>query len=196
MTGARDQHEAIRASRIDLVKLSEEAIASLLDRRHSDAEACLGAEIPSDWLDEVDRQLLETRLSDLREDPDQAKWLLRAIVRREPGPLMIGHIGFHGRPGVNALGWPDGLEIGYAVFPRHRRQGYGGEAAAAVLRWASVTQEVRRFVASIANQQAPSLKIVNRLGFTYRGECCDDVDGPEAVFGLELPRGLPNDDTK
>ena len=73
-----------------------------------------------------------------------------AIVRREPVPLMVGHAGFHGPPGVNGRDLPAALELAYTVFAAYRRRGYAREAVAALLDWARSVHGIRRFLASIA----------------------------------------------
>ena len=46
---------------------------------------------------------------------------------------------------------------------------------------------VKRFVASVAPSNEPSLAIVRKLGFVQTGERMDDEDGLELVFELERP---------
>jgi RimJ/RimL family protein N-acetyltransferase len=100
---------------------------------------------------------------------------------------MVGHIGFHGPPGVNALERADAVELGYQVFPAHRERGYASEAVEALMRWAQEERGISAFVASIAPDNEPSLRIVRRLGFVHVGEHWDDVDGLEHEYIRELP---------
>jgi [ribosomal protein S5]-alanine N-acetyltransferase len=99
---------------------------------------------------------------------------------------MIGHIGFHGPPGVNGPAKPGALEVGYTVFEPFRRQGYASEAVVAILRWAEAEHGVRHFVASVGPWNEPSLALVRRLGFRQTGTQWDDEDGEELVFELEI----------
>ena len=62
-------------------------------------EALLGAHVPADWPEERFAQLF---LTQLREDPNLAPWLARALVLRSEG-RMIGHAGFHSAPAPQYL---------------------------------------------------------------------------------------------
>lgn len=97
---------------------------------------------------------------------------------------MVGHAGFHGPPGINGLQAGDAVEVGYTVFPEARGRGYAQEAALALMRWAEREHRVRRFVASVAPDNEPSLAIVEKLGFAQIGEQWDAEDGLELVFEL------------
>jgi RimJ/RimL family protein N-acetyltransferase len=95
---------------------------------------------------------------------------------------MVGHAGFHGPPGINGLDAPDAVEVGYTVFPEHRGRGYAQEAVRALMDWAGTEHGMRRFIASVAPDNEPSLAIVRKLGFSQTGEQWDDEDGLELVF--------------
>ena len=99
---------------------------------------------------------------------------------------MIGHIGFHGRPGDPALDpWcPGGAEFGYTVFEPERRRGFATEAARGLMDWATQEHAVRDFALTIAPTNTASLGVAQSLGFRRVGSHVDDVDGPEDVFVL------------
>ncbi len=63
--------------------------------------------------------------------------------------------------------------------------GIATEATLALMDWAA-TQGVLRVVASIAPDNAPSLRIAEKLGFARAGESEDEEDGPELVFVAKL----------
>lgn len=175
----------IRTPRLDLVPLSVAFLAASVDGRREDAERLLGATVPETWPDDL--ALVGVRLAELREDPSLAPWLLRAIVHRDTR-TMVGHAGFHTRPGPPYLEeWaPGGVELGYTVFEPFRRRGFAREAARGLLEWAASTQGVRRFVMSIRPDNAASRRIADALGFVRIGSHQDPVDGLEDVLALRL----------
>ena len=120
----------------------------------------------------------------MRREPASQEWLVRAVVLRSDS-RMVGHAGFHGPPGVNGPAKPDAVEVGYTVFPEFRGHGYATEAAQALMDWATETHGVRRFIASVAPGNEPSLAIVRKLGFVHTGEQWDEEDGLELVFELD-----------
>ena len=143
-----------------------------------------GLEIPAGWPDAHDRRFLTVRLRELRERPEIEQWLVYALVL--PERTMIGHAGFHGPPGANALKAGDALEVGYTIFAPHRGHGYATEAVRALIEWARVTHGIGRFLASISPGNEPSLAIARRLGFSEIGRHWDDEDGEELEFELRV----------
>ena len=96
---------------------------------------------------------------------------------------MVGNVGFHGQPGVNAANNERALEIGY---------GFSGASAAGICNRGGggahrVGTDARhqsfRRVRRTANE--PSLAIIRKLGFVRTGEHIDPEDGLEHVFELQ-----------
>ncbi|MBD0349467.1 MAG: GNAT family N-acetyltransferase [Thermoleophilia bacterium] len=178
----------IETERLELLPLPEAFIEALVERRREQA-AELGLTLPEDWPDDHDARFLHFRLRQMRADEAWRQWLVRGIVLRADGRPMIGHIGFHGPPGVNAKRRPDAVEVGYTVFPAHRRQGYATEALRALIGWTHREHSIRHFIASVAPDNDPSLAIVRRLGFVETGSHWDDDDGLELEWELDLSAG-------
>jgi [ribosomal protein S5]-alanine N-acetyltransferase len=172
----------IRTNRLELVPLSSRFLDALLDGRRDDAESAIGLAVPEGWPDEYDRRFLQLRLDQARKDAAREEWMPLAIALER---RIIGHIGFHGPPGVNGPKKPDALEVGYTVFEPFRRRGYATEAVRGILDWARAEHGVRHFVASVDPQNEPSLALVRRLGFRQTGTQWDDEDGEEFVFELD-----------
>jgi [ribosomal protein S5]-alanine N-acetyltransferase len=170
--------ETISTERLELVWLSPQLVEAILDGPRDD----LAFAVPEGWPGEHDRRFLAFRLRQMGEEPARAPWLVRAIVLAETREL-IGHVGFHGPPGINSLRADDAVEIGYTIFPEHRRRGYATEAVVALLDWARA-QGIERFLASVGPKNEPSLAIVRRLGFVEVGRHWDDEDGEELEFEL------------
>jgi RimJ/RimL family protein N-acetyltransferase len=71
---------------------------------------------------------------------------------------MVGQIGFHTAPGADYLQpfSPGGIEFGFTVFPRFRRQGFAREASLALMRWAAQIHGMTKFVVSIRPDNSAS----------------------------------------
>jgi RimJ/RimL family protein N-acetyltransferase len=73
--------------------------------------------------------------------------------------------------------WPE-PEIGWAIFPQYQRQGYGYEAAMESLRYARSVLGWSTAISLIANENAPSIALAQKLGavaerpFHYRNTDC------------------------
>src|ERR1700675_3193122 len=129
--------DSIHSDRLDLVSMSPEFIEALLDERRQEAEAAGGFRLPVGWPDAHDRGFLALRLRQMRERPEIQEWFVYAIVLPESDRPMIGHAGFHGPPGANALKAPDAVEVGYMILEAYRRRGYATEVVRTIVDWAS-----------------------------------------------------------
>jgi RimJ/RimL family protein N-acetyltransferase len=173
----------IRSARLELVSMSPAFLEAALGGRAKEAGRVIDADVPGDAVADEAR-FFRLRLEQMRKEPARRQWL-RAIVRTERERAMVGHTGFHGPPGTNGRRDPGALEIGYTVFEPFRGQGYASEAAAALIGWAHAEHGIRKFIASVAPGNEPSLAIVRKLGFVQAGEWWDEEDGLELVFELE-----------
>lgn len=170
-----------RSDRLELVPMSLELMEALLGGDLQSAQQMVGYRIPADW-PQVMESVLRFRIPLAREHPDATPLLLLAMVLRADPEVVVGRLGFHGPVDDDGM-----LEIGYEVFPAHRRQGYAREAAVAMFRWAQRDPAVLRFRASVSPKNAPSRNLVTGLGFVEVGSQWDDEDGEETLF--ERPVG-------
>jgi RimJ/RimL family protein N-acetyltransferase len=173
------------SERIDLVPMAEPFLDAVVEGRRDEAERVLGVAIPDDWPGPGDRGFLGLRLRQVREQPQRQAWPPYAVALRHSGRQLIGHAGYHGPPGVNALGQTDAVEVGYTIFEAHRGCGYAQEAVRALIERAQ-DAGVAAVIGSVAPDNAPSLTILEKLGFVYRTTVWDQEDGEERVFVLEL----------
>jgi RimJ/RimL family protein N-acetyltransferase len=74
------------------------------------------------------------------------------------------------------------VEVGYAIDPAHRRQGYARAALVALLDRAARETAVRTVRATIAPDNTASRNLVLQHGFVEVGEQWDDEDGLEIVY--------------
>lgn len=175
----------VQSPRLDLVPMTPAFFERCLAGEREAAAAELGALIDDEWWEETG--IMRFWLGRLADEPEVQPWLARAIVRREDR-RMIGHAGFHGRPGMAHLEpyAPGGVEMGYTVFTPYRRQGYAAEALEALMGWAAA-RGVPSFVLSIAPSNVPSQAMARRFGFVKVGEHEDPEDGLEEIFARRAP---------
>jgi hypothetical protein len=106
----------ISTRRLELVSMAPAFLGALLANQRQEAARILAATIPEWWPDAIDTRFLRLRLAEMQRDPAAQQWLVRAMVRRESTPQMVGHAGFHGPPEVDDPRKPHKVELGYAVF--------------------------------------------------------------------------------
>jgi len=169
-------HESKLTDRLQLVPMSLELMEALLRGDRQSARAMVSYQIPAQWPHGIE-SVLRFRIAIARARPEALPLLFRTMVLRADPDVSVGRIGFHGPVDQNGM-----LEIGYAVFPAFRRQGYAREAARAMLRWAQLDPAVRRFRAAVSPENEPSLRLVTELGFVEVGSQWDEQDGEETVF--------------
>jgi RimJ/RimL family protein N-acetyltransferase len=90
-------------------------------------------------------------------------FLAYVIVRNADGKA-VGDAGFHGPP--NAEGE---LELGYAVVPLARREGYARDAVELLIAWAKGQPGVRGFAARVEPGNTSSERLLTGLGFVPDG---------------------------
>lgn len=164
------------ARNVDLIQFSLEtlqalAAADLEAARLSSGLAFGGYFISADWLGTWQR-----RASQLDIDPQAAPWITRAILDAQTG-TVVGRAGFHGPPDPAGM-----VEVGYAVDPQYRRQGYARAALTSLVAWAGREAGVLVVRACVRPDNLPSLSLVESLGFTPVGEQWDDEDGLEIIL--------------
>ena len=170
--------------RLDLVSMSPEFLDALFAGRRDEAAELVGAEIPREFPHPAEEGFLRLRHRQMLDASQEQRWLARAVVLRAER-RMIGHAGYHGNPGVNEKGRPDGVEIGYSIFEPYRGRGYATEAVRGLIDYAR-GEGMGVVVASVAPDNERSLAIVRKLGFVETGSHWDDEDGLELEFELEL----------
>ena len=121
---------------------------------------------------------LPFRIPRVEADPDAAPLLLRMGVLRD-GEVIIGSVGFHDRPDADGM-----IEIGLGVEAACRGNGYAQEMLHGMWSWITTDPEVRILRYTVAPDNAPSQAIIRKLGFEFRGQQIDEIDGPEDIFEL------------
>ena len=61
------------------------------------------------------------------------------------------------------------VELGYRILPGHHRQGYAGEAVAALIDYLIARHDIHRFVGIAASANIASISVLRGLGFRQEG---------------------------
>jgi RimJ/RimL family protein N-acetyltransferase len=103
-----------------------------------------------------------------------------ASVRpRHPARTLVGWGGFKGSP-------HDGvIELGYAIAPSWEGRGLATAAVRELLREAFAAPEVQTVLAHTLAQPGPSVRVLQKAGFTHDGEVADDEVGMTWRFRLD-----------
>jgi RimJ/RimL family protein N-acetyltransferase len=156
----------LETERLELVPVTLELVAAL--DAPATAHLAVGAAIPADWPDEELRGLLSLYGGWLRDDPSVlgfGPWL--AVARREN--VVVGSAGFVGKPDERGS-----IELGYGIHAVFRNRGYATEASAALVGWGLVQHGVERVIASCDPDNAPSVRVLEKLRMARVGT---DSDG-------------------
>ena len=167
----------IQGPRLDLVLLSGAVLDACLSGDLARAQQLAGFVLPDNFA--RDDEWVGLRRKQVLDDPTWEPWSLRAILLRSE-QRMVGSTSFHGPPGVNALGTVGAAEVGYTIFAEFRGRGYATETCRTMLGWARREHGVGHFISSIEPDNAPSIRVTEKVGFIRMDL---DVDG-EAIFEL------------
>jgi RimJ/RimL family protein N-acetyltransferase len=135
----------------------------------------LDAVVPENWPPEMVADALSFFLDLLERNPGWEGWLGWYAVA---GETLVGSVGFKGPPDEEAT-----VEIGYSVLPQFQGKGYATEMAAALIARAAATGQVRRVVAQTTEENAPSRRVLAKLGFVSTGP---GSDPDSTLFALLL----------
>jgi RimJ/RimL family protein N-acetyltransferase len=122
------------------------------------------------------RAVWQRRSKQVEEDPASAAWVT-GVIWDERQQVAVGRAGYHGPPDPSGM-----VEIGYAVDPAYRRQGYARAALEALLQRAAREPEVRTVRVTISPDNVASYRLASQYGFTKVGEQWDDEDGLEIIY--------------
>lgn len=182
----RDQLDAPageHAQRVRIVQLSPAALHALAEGDLRAANAASTVPVTAYFAGPDWRGLWRRRSAQVRDDPGSAAWITGVIWDERRG-VAVGRAGYHAPPDSAGM-----VEVGYAVDPAQRRQGYARAALVALLDRAARESGVRTVRATISPSNTPSRALVAQYGFVEVGEQWDDEDGLEIIY--EVDAGLP-----
>ena len=165
-----------RGQQVRIVHLSGPVFAALAAGDLPAAQAVSPVPLSEFLAGPENRGVWERRRDQVEQDPAEAGWVT-GVIWDERRQLAVGRAGFHSRPDAAGL-----VEIGYAVDPAYRRQGYARAAFEALLARAAADPGVRTVRVTISPDNVASLGLVAQYGFTEVGEQWDDEDGLEIIY--------------
>jgi ribosomal-protein-alanine N-acetyltransferase len=157
----------------------------LREFRHDDLDRSMG--VVGD--DRVTRWLSFDSLS--REQ--QAECLAGAIIRAAEDPRNEWYLAITSQTGDELIGFVrlglsgvEAAKLGYAIAADHWGHGYATDAAQTMISFGFRTLGLHRITAAIGPDNAPSIAVVKKLGFTREGRLRDHVFTNRAWRDSEL----------
>jgi RimJ/RimL family protein N-acetyltransferase len=173
----------IKTERLELVAATAELARADFEDRARFARL-LGASVPPAWpppLNDEASMAWAARMHE--ENPGPHGWGVWYFLLRDDltgANVAIGNGGFKGPPAAEGA-----VEIGYSFLEEHHGKGYATEAISALLAWAFRNPDVRLVAAETLPSLAPSIRLLERLGFEFVGPGSDPEPG---AIRYELPR--------
>ncbi len=125
----------------------------------------LGVGVPASWPPELyDDDARAFALARLESAPEEIGWWHFYVVECEPMPTLAGIVGYKGPPDAEGT-----VEVGYSILPERRGRGLAEEAVQALIDRAFERPDVKRVVAETLPGLAPSIRVLEKLGFEPTG---------------------------
>ncbi|CAN5572068.1 hypothetical protein BH24ACT13_BH24ACT13_07760 [soil metagenome] len=174
---------------VELVRLNAAALRALADGDLDAANRAAPVTLSPYFVADESRSTWLMRSQQVQATPVSADWVTGVIwdVERQ---VAVGRAGYHGPPDAAGM-----VEVGYAVDPVHRGQGYARAALESLLDRAVREPDVRMVRASIRPDNVASHRLVSQYGFVEVGEQWDDEDGLEKVYEVSAERATGGDAT-
>jgi len=162
---ARTSLLKLRSARLELVAGTYELVRDQLIDPPAWATR-LDVVVPNDWPPELTEDVWEATRDWLFQDPDRVGWGMWYVVRTVPPPrVLVATVGLKGVPSDDGT-----VEVGYSVLQGYRRQGIAAEGVRTLVEWAFADPRVRRVTAETYPHLAPSIGVLEKLGFAFAGE--------------------------
>ena len=116
------------------------------------------------------------RIPRVKKDPMFAEIGLLLAVEKDTN-IVVGSSGFHDFPDERGM-----IEVGFGIVPVKQNQGFGKELLIGMWKFISSRTDVRVLRYTVSPDNAPSMHIIHKLGFTQVGEQVDPEDGVELIF--------------
>jgi RimJ/RimL family protein N-acetyltransferase len=121
---------------------------------------------------------LPFRIPRVKANPEFAEIAIILAISKDSNEV-VGSAGFHDFPDENGM-----IEIGFGIVPDMQNQGLGSELLLGMWRMICTRTDVKILRYTVSPDNAPSLHIVRKRGFTEIGVQIDPEDGPELIFEM------------
>lgn len=119
---------------------------------------------------------LPYRIPRVTKDPSFAEIAIVLAINKSTNEV-IGSAGFHDFPNEDGM-----IEIGFGIVPEMQNQGFGKELLIGMWKMICKRTDVKVLRYTVAPDNAPSMHIINKLGFEKVGEQIDPEDGLELIY--------------
>jgi RimJ/RimL family protein N-acetyltransferase len=127
--------------------------------------------------------ILQTARLELRLTPHSTQWQFREIFLSSSNE-KVGEINFHRSPAGDEFTPVGTVEVGVEIAEMYQRNGFASEALMAMWLWACEQAEIKVLRYTVSATNHPSMRIIQKFGFTHVGQQIDDEDGPEEIFEM------------
>lgn len=166
---------SIRTERLDLVRSTPEHLQALIDGADVFEER-FGIGVRDGWL-----EFPEALGWSLQKAGSDGVWYLPYLLILRDENALVGMGGYKGPPDNAGF-----VEFGYGVATDYRGRGLATEAARGLIDAAFALDAVSVVCAHTLAERNPSVRLLERCGFSFAGEIDDPDDG--AVWRWELQR--------
>jgi RimJ/RimL family protein N-acetyltransferase len=164
------------ATRLHLVHVPADVLCALAREDLESARAMMPMKLTPYLVSDECSGTWRRRSGQIARNPGDAAWVTRLAV--EPhSRQVIGRAGYHGPPDEAGM-----VEIGYAIDPAHRRQGFARAALVILLETARSHPQVTVVRATVRPDNLPSRRLLDQYGFEEVGSQWDDEDGLETIL--------------
>jgi len=119
---------------------------------------------------------LAYRIPRVKKDPSFADIAVVLAINKSTNEV-VGSAGFHDFPNEEGM-----IEIGFGIVLEMQNQGFGQELLIGMWKMICKRTDVKVLRYTVAPDNAPSMHIINKLGFEKVGEQIDPEDGLELIF--------------
>lgn len=162
------------------MQLSTAALGALADGDLAAANRASPVPLTPYFVNPAWRNTWRRRSAQVNADPSNLAWITGVIWDVEQ-QTAAGRAGYHGHPDARGM-----VEVGYAVDPALRRQGYARAALAALLERADREPEVRIVRVTMSPDNTASQGVISPYGFLRVGEQWDAEDGFEIIYEVAV----------